>query len=186
MIFCQSMTDNIGVPMLLVNRLSYIGSYENADMKTLTKATTTLAERMKLARAHAQLTQVQLARKTGIKQPTISDLESGKQKKSAYTTQIAHACGVSPFWLATGRGDMGATEDEEEMPLSDDEVRLLGMFRGLPQDFQHHIITNAVQIFEMFSELPEAAKNAFKEPGRSDEKVEGFADKNGKRPSNES
>ena len=186
MIFCQSMTDNIGLPMFLVNRPSDIGSYENADMKTAIREATTLAERMKLARAHARLTQVQLARKTGIKQPTISDLERGEQTKSAYTTQIAHACGVSPLWLATGRGDMGATEVEEEMLLSDDEVRLLGMFRGLPQDFQHHIMTNAVQIFEMFSDLPEAAKNAFKEPGRSDDKVEGFADKNGKRPHDES
>lgn len=171
--------------MFLVNRPSDIGSYENADMKTAIREATTLAERVKLARAHARLTQVQLARKTGIKQPTISDLERGEQTKSAYTTQIAHACGVSPLWLATGRGDMDATEADEEMPLSDDEVRLLGMFRSLPQDFQQHVMANAVQIFEIFSDLPEAAKNAFKEPGRSDEKVEGFADKNGKRPHDE-
>lgn len=185
MSFCQSMADNIGLPMFFVNRPSDIGSYENADMKTVIKEATTLSERMKLARAHARLTQAQLAKKTGISQPTISDLERGEQTKSAYTTQIAHACRVSPLWLATGRGDMDATE-EEEMPLSDDEVRLLGMFRGLPQDFKQHVMANAVQIFEMFSDLPEAAKNAFMEPGRSDDKVEGFADKNGKRPSDES
>ena len=185
MSFCQSMTHNIGVPMFLVNRPSDIGSYENADMKTIVKDKTTLSGRMRLAREHARLTQAQLAKKTGISQPTISDLERGEQKKSAYTTQIAHACRVSPLWLATGRGDMDATE-EEEMSLSDDEVRLLGMFRGLPQDFQQHVMANAVQIFEMFSDLPEAAKSAFMEPGRSDDKVEGFADKNGKRPHDES
>lgn len=186
MSFCQSMTDNIGMPMYRVNRQSDIGSYENADMKTAIREATTLAERVKLARAHARLTQVQLARKTGIKQPTISDLERGEQTGSAYTTQIAHACGVSPLWLATGRGDMNASEAEEEMPLSDDEVRLLGMFRGLPEDFQQHIMSNAVQIFEIFSELPDAAKSAFKHPGRSDAKVERFAKKDGKRSQDES
>lgn len=186
MIFCQSMTDNIGLPMFLVNRPSDIGSYENADMKTAIRETTTLAERMKLARAHARLTQVQLARKTGIKQPTISDLERGEQTKSAYTTQIAHACGVSPLWLATGRGDMGATEADEEMALSDDETRLLAILRSLPTTMQEQILANAVQVLTTYDQLPDAVKNAFADPGRSDDKVIRFADKNGKRPHDES
>lgn len=180
MSFCQSMPLNIGLPMFRVNRQSDIGSGQNPHMKTAIRDKTTIAERVKTARAHARLTQVQLARKTGIKQPTISDLERGEQLKSAYITQIAHACGVSPLWLATGRGEMAAPETDEEMPLSDDELRLVGMLRGLPQEFQHHIINSATQIFEMFAELPEAAKSAFIEPGRSDEKVEEFAAKKGK------
>lgn len=171
--------------MFLVNRPSDIGSYENADMKTVIREATTLSERMKLARAHARLTQAQLAKKTGISQPTISDLERGEQTKSAYTTQIAHACRVSPLWLATGRGDMDATE-EEEMPLSDDETRLLAILRSLPPTMQEQILANAVQVLTTYDRLPDAVKNAFADPGRSDDKVIRFADKNGKRPHDES
>lgn len=105
--------------------------------------------------------------------------------KSAYVAQIAHACGVSPLWLATGRGDMAAVQKEDEMQLSDEEFRLVGLFRALPADFRHHIMTNAVQIFNLFTELPDQAKSAFMEPGRSDEKVSAFADKKRKGSKNE-
>jgi phage repressor protein C with HTH and peptisase S24 domain len=62
--------------------------------------------RVKAARKYAGLTQGELAEKIGIKQASISDLERGKSASSSYTASIARACGVSPYWLETGQGEM--------------------------------------------------------------------------------
>jgi transcriptional regulator with XRE-family HTH domain len=61
-----------------------------------------MQERLKAARKHAQLTQVQVAEKLkGIMtQQSLSQLESGETKGSFYIVQIALACGVEPVWLA--------------------------------------------------------------------------------------
>jgi SOS-response transcriptional repressor LexA len=60
----------------------------------------TLAERIKSARNHAQLTQKALALKVGVEQPVISQLETGKNLQSAHLPKIAHVCGVSAIWLS--------------------------------------------------------------------------------------
>jgi len=185
MSFCQSMSENIGVTISFVNRHTDKNKHQTDWMELDAKTQTTIGARVKQARTQARLTQVALAKKTGIKQSTVSDLERGENMKSAYIAQIAHACGVSPLWLATGRGDMAAVQKEDEMQLSDEEFRLIGLFRSLPADFRHHIMTNAVQIFDLFTELPDQAKSAFMEPGRSDEKVSAFADKKRKGSKNE-
>ena len=63
-------------------------------------------ERLKTARQHAKLNQTELAERAGLTQTSISDLERGKSKATAFAAQIASACGVSPMWLAEGVGDM--------------------------------------------------------------------------------
>lgn len=63
---------------------------------------TTLAERMKLARKHSNLTQKALAEKAGVEQPVISQLETGKNLQSAHLAKFAHVCGVSAIWLSDG------------------------------------------------------------------------------------
>ena len=69
---------------------------------------TTLAQRIKLARSHANLTQKSLADKAGVEQPAISQLETGKSMKSVHLPAIAQACGVNVIWLAKGEGGMTA------------------------------------------------------------------------------
>ncbi|MCV4343258.1 LexA family protein [Pseudomonas capsici] len=66
----------------------------------------TLAERIKIARQHAKLTQKALASKAGVEQPVISQLETGKNLQSAHIPKIAHACGVSAIWLSDEIGLM--------------------------------------------------------------------------------
>lgn len=63
-------------------------------------------ERIKAARQHAKLNQTELAERAGLTQTSISDLERGKSKATAFAAQIASVCGVSPMWLAEGVGDM--------------------------------------------------------------------------------
>lgn len=66
--------------------------------------TTTLGERLKESRKKAGLTQAQLAEAVGIKQSSYQALESGKNSKSAFITQIANQLGVDPNWLLLGFG----------------------------------------------------------------------------------
>lgn len=63
-------------------------------------------DRVKAARKHARLTQVELAKAVGIDQASISDLERGRSGRSSYNASIAKACGVSALWLEKGTGDM--------------------------------------------------------------------------------
>lgn len=63
-------------------------------------------DRIKAARKHAKLTQAALADAVGIKQASISELETGKSQSSTYNATIAKACGVDAVWLESGRGSM--------------------------------------------------------------------------------
>lgn len=66
----------------------------------------TLANRIKMARQGARLTQKKLAELVGVEQPVISQLETGKNLQSAHIAKIAHACAVSAIWLSDGIGEM--------------------------------------------------------------------------------
>lgn len=65
-----------------------------------------LAERIKMARTHAKLTQEELARHVGISQTAIYKLENGQSRSSRRTVAIALVSGVNPVWLETGKGPM--------------------------------------------------------------------------------
>jgi len=65
-------------------------------------------DRIKIARKHAKLTQLQLAERVALDQTSISNLERGKSHGSNFTAQIAAACRVSAIWLAEGKGEMSA------------------------------------------------------------------------------
>lgn len=66
-------------------------------------------ERIKHARELAGLNQKELAKLSGIKQPSIAYLENPKKnaQSSRYTAAIAKACKVNLEWLTTGTGAIG-------------------------------------------------------------------------------
>lgn len=66
----------------------------------------TIAERLKIAREAAKLTQPELAAKAGVSQGTIGNIESGLRKRPRDLLSIAAALGVNPEWLETGKGQM--------------------------------------------------------------------------------
>lgn len=68
-------------------------------------------DRLKKARKLAGLNQAELAKRIGVQQTSISDLERGKSKSTSFSTQIAHELGVSALWLATGKGEMSKVID---------------------------------------------------------------------------
>ena len=69
---------------------------------------------MRAARLHAGISQKDAAAAIGVKQPTLSVLESGATK-SAHTAKAAQVYGVSATWLQDGTGDMldGVTKMSE-------------------------------------------------------------------------
>lgn len=84
----------------------------------------TLADRIKDARTRAELSQAELARRSGISQPSLHDLESGKSKTARSTTlmRLAEALGQTPEWLIGGKGALlavSARTPTEESLLAD-------------------------------------------------------------------
>lgn len=65
-----------------------------------------LGDRVKKARKHAGLTQVQLAKKVPTSQGAISDIENGRNKESSSLFDIAKITGVSADWLINNQGEM--------------------------------------------------------------------------------
>lgn len=69
------------------------------------KERTDYGDRLFKARRHAALTQAELAKRTGMSQSNLAELETTGQG-SAKTPQLATATGVRVQWLAEGVGTM--------------------------------------------------------------------------------
>lgn len=66
------------------------------------------------------MTQAELAKKSNLKQSTISDLEVGHSKGTTYLASVAAALGVSALWLESGKGPMLA-DSAAQLPQPFDE-----------------------------------------------------------------
>lgn len=66
------------------------------------KCMTTLGENLKKIRKAKKLTQIQLAKKSGVKQSVISDLETGNAKSTGFILELANALGVTAEELKKG------------------------------------------------------------------------------------
>lgn len=70
-----------------------------------TRISTTLAQRIRIARRARGLTQEQLATSSGVKQGDISKLETGRVQKSTAMGRLARALSVSVTWLELDEDD---------------------------------------------------------------------------------
>lgn len=59
----------------------------------------TFAERLKATREEQELSQVQLALRSGVSQSTIANIESGRNQGTKHILAIARALDVRPQWL---------------------------------------------------------------------------------------
>lgn len=76
----------------------------------------TVGERLAQARRERKLTQPQLAKLAGVRQPTISDLERGRSHGSKHVATLAAALGVSALWLERGQGPKHASPPLRAVP----------------------------------------------------------------------
>jgi len=104
--------------------------------------TMTFGQRIKAAREHAvpKLSQGQLAKKLGLQQPTIHNLETNpKVTSSKHTNSIARITGVRVEWLETGQGKMAdvqsrtsVDEPENKKLLTEPEINIHQMRSDVP------------------------------------------------------
>lgn len=88
----------MGTPVFKVNRFSGFVPRDNTGMS--------IGNRVKQARKALNLTQTELAKRSNLKQSSISDLEVGKSQGTTYLASLAATLGVSALWLETGKGSM--------------------------------------------------------------------------------
>lgn len=88
----------------------------------------TVGERLKQARKHAKMTQVDLAKAVDAKQGAISDLENGRNHSSTKLIQMALCTGVNPEWLSTGKGEMLNTEHRSGVSAKNSETILCPVY----------------------------------------------------------
>lgn len=121
---------------------------------------TTYAQRLRDAIAHSKKNQGQVAALAGTTQQVISGIISRGSRGSEYTAQIAKACGVDAYWLATGKGPMLPSSAAD---LSDNAVSLARAWQRLP-DFKRAGYLQAVMtdaaVLEVFPELESAMRTA--------------------------
>ena len=117
-------------------------------------------QRIRLARRHAGLSQAALAAAVGVQRSAVSHWETaqGKSPSTEHMRQVALVTGVQFEWLATGRGRMTLSPDEEmasvaaaEALLVDDplELRLIVAFRDLPIRARAPLVEIAEQMAEL-------------------------------------
>lgn len=75
-----------------------------------------IGERIRLERRKRKWSQEELARRSGVTQGLISQMENGTNDSSKYLTSIARALDVSPDWLESGKGD--SRRREVNVPMS--------------------------------------------------------------------
>lgn len=133
----------IGVPILLVNRNSDALCAENIGMS--------IGKRVRQARKHIGLTQAELAKKVGMKQSTLSELETGESTRTSSVATIANALGVSAYWLDTGLGDM--TSQEAVAPPGDESgvdpaeiIRLVSFYGKADARLRREIMSSVEEL----------------------------------------
>jgi transcriptional regulator with XRE-family HTH domain len=92
--------------------------------------------RIRLARRHAGLSQLQLANVIGVQRSAVSHWESTQAKNPSveHLRQLAVVTGVQFEWLATGRGGMALSNEVrmDSVPTAEAlELRLLHAFRDV-------------------------------------------------------
>jgi len=116
------------------------------------------------ARKQAKLTQIEAAKRTGMSQGTLGELEMEGQG-SSYTAQLAGTYGVSSTWLATGKGDMLAKEEfVTAQPKPNPPLQIV-------QPQENHELNDAVKLLALFSQATPAGKSFILQMADSAEKI---------------
>lgn len=142
----------IGIPICVVNRHTDIALGNTAAMDRL-------ADRLKHARKLRGYTQKTLAAKSGVTQPTISDIETGEIKEPGgeTTLNLCEALEISPAWLLRGTSPMAL----DEKPLPADVVEAAHNFGKLAPSVRDRIAA-------MIRELAQPEKPAHVAPRQDD------------------
>jgi transcriptional regulator with XRE-family HTH domain len=92
----------------------------------------TLGKRLRSTRKNNNFNQAELAKKSGVSQQLISQIENEKIKSTNDIFSLSDALNVNAKWLATGVGDMntGATNKGD----TKEEMQFLNLLRSVTAD----------------------------------------------------
>ena len=121
-----------------VNRDANSRLLHNLDVKRTTQDTP--GERIRAMRETKGMNQTQLAKKAGIEQPSLSQIETGDTRTLRGKTLmgLAKALEVNPQWILTGRDSL-----VEPQTLTVEETELLALYRTLDTVDAERIISFA-------------------------------------------
>jgi transcriptional regulator with XRE-family HTH domain len=105
---------------------------EDLNMDDYSEGAATFGDRLALAREAQHLTQEQLARRLGLRTPTIENWECDRSEPRANRLQmLAGFLNVSMGWLLTGEGDGGPAAPGNGKTVSAELSGLLGEIRDI-------------------------------------------------------
>lgn len=157
----MSIPSNIDIPISFVNRKNYSNVSDNIGMS--------IGNRVREARKEAGLTQPELAAKVGIKQPTLSDLETGKSEGTTYIATIAAALKVNALWLQTGNGDKKASNKTISFTeLNGLEAQLVMLYRSLSGSRKDALLLEANRLVNEKEPDKATASNPFPQRRKGD------------------
>jgi len=104
----------------------------NLEMDDYSEGAATFGDRLAVAREAQNLTQEQLARRLGLRTPTIENWESDRSEPRANRLQmLAGFLNVSMGWLLTGEGEGGPMMRGDGKTISAELSALLGEIRDI-------------------------------------------------------
>lgn len=146
----------IHVYLSAVKRHTFPGDIHNPDMAK------SVGDRIRELRLDRKLSQEQLAKAIGIKQGSLTQLETGKSKAPASKTltKLARVFEVDPEWLMTGKGPQHSVS-----ALSERESELVLLFRLLSTEGQDYILGRARSVHRDEHEVGIQRRRATDHPG---------------------
>lgn len=108
----------------------------------------TLAERIKKAREHANLSQDALADAIGCSVDLVRKLEQGNRSGTTFLIKIAKACKVNAEWLDDESGYM---QKENNYDLNHEMVEHLKVMQQLPGYARTEVIRDAIKTAELIT-----------------------------------
>jgi transcriptional regulator with XRE-family HTH domain len=105
---------------------------EELNMEDYSEGAATFGDRLALAREAQNLTQEQLAKRLGLRTPTIENWECDRSEPRANRLQmLAGFLNISMGWLLTGEGEGGPTVHSAGKTVSTAVSALLGEIRDI-------------------------------------------------------
>ncbi|MDO8414049.1 MAG: helix-turn-helix domain-containing protein [Gallionellaceae bacterium] len=123
---------------------------------------TTFGDRIRMTRLAVGISQKELAKKAGVSQGLIGQLESGRNQGSKYIVTIAKALNCPIEWLATGKGQMRGTPSTEILQAIANKPELMQLLR-IAEPLAEYQLQAMIQMGQAFSEPEKPKRNGAKQ-----------------------
>lgn len=114
-----------------------------------------------MTRLSAGISQKELAKKAGVSQGLIGQLEGGRNQGSKHVVPLAKALDCSIEWLATGKGPMRGTPTHEILRAIADKPGLIQLLR-IAEPLAEYQLQAMIQMGQALGEPEKPKRNGVK------------------------